>query len=179
MSDREESSPGRGPAIEDFLGEATHDLEDWRWLWDGDHRFPLRSHRPFLGRVVVAFKRLFRPLVTAPQSDLWDRQKAFNRVVISHLREIYRLPGRLDELGQDLQQVQREILDDLRGFQSEYQRDTEDVTGRLRHLESFKRDGFDDVMKHTDALFSRVDQKLDRLRRKVEELTGEISGERR
>ena len=178
MSDREESSPGRSPAIEDFLGEATEDLAHWRWLWDGDHRFPLRSHRPFLGRVVVALKRFLRPLVTAPQADLWDRQKAFNLILISHFEELYRLRGRLDALGQDLQQVQTEILGDLRAFQSEYQRDTVDVTGRLQHLESFKRDGFDDVMKHTDALFSRVDQKLDRLRRRVEELAAGIAPRR-
>lgn len=175
MPDQEESSePTR--AIEKFLAEeATHDLADWRWLWDGDHRFPLRSHRPFLGRLVVVLKRLLRPLVTAPQSDLWDRQKAFNLVLIGQLEERYRLHERLDQLGQDLQQVQSEILGDLRGFQTEYQRDTEDLTGRLQHLESFKRDGFEDVMKHTDALFSRVDQKLDRMRRKLDHLATELA----
>ena len=96
-------------------------------------------------------------------------------MLIAQLEERYRLHERLDQLGQDLQQVQSEILGDLRGFQKEYQRDTEDLTGRLQHLESFKRDGFEDVMKHTDALFSRVDQKLDRMRRKLDHLATELA----
>ena len=41
-----EADRGRpAPRIEDFLDEPTRDLEAWRWLWAGDHRFPVRSHR--------------------------------------------------------------------------------------------------------------------------------------
>ena len=70
------------PAIESFIREEAHDLEDWRWLWEGDHPFPLESHRPGLaGRLVLAIKRALRPLVRAPQADLCDRQRAYNKVL--------------------------------------------------------------------------------------------------
>ena len=75
----------REPAIDDFLVEPTRDLTDWQWLWKGDHRFPVRSHRGFLGRLIVLWKRLFRPLVQTPQNELWDRQRTFNLILLEHL----------------------------------------------------------------------------------------------
>ncbi|MFL6192968.1 MAG: class I SAM-dependent methyltransferase [Thermoanaerobaculia bacterium] len=75
----------RPPSLDDFLGEPTRDLNDWRWLWSGDHAFPIRSHRGALGRFLVAVKRLFRPLVKTPQNDLWERQRIFNLIVLEHL----------------------------------------------------------------------------------------------
>jgi SAM-dependent methyltransferase len=80
----------RSPAIGDFLGEPTRDLSDWRWLWEGDHAFPIRSHRGLLGRLVVAVKRLFRPLVKVPQNDLWERQRTFNLILLEHLERLDR-----------------------------------------------------------------------------------------
>lgn len=58
--------PRRIPSLDDFLVEPTRDLHDWQWLWRGDHQFPVRSHRGLLGRLVVFFKRLVRPLVQTP-----------------------------------------------------------------------------------------------------------------
>ncbi|MDP9122151.1 MAG: hypothetical protein M3O15_12435, partial [Acidobacteriota bacterium] len=78
----------RTPILDDFLVEPTRDLDDWRWLWKGDHEFPIRSHRGVLGRFVVACKRLLRPLVKVPQNDLWDRQTAFNLILLEHLRHM-------------------------------------------------------------------------------------------
>lgn len=75
----------RTPSIDDFLVEPTRDLADWQWLWKGDHRFPVRSHRGFLGRLLVFFKRLFRPVVQVPQNDLWERQRTFNLILLEHL----------------------------------------------------------------------------------------------
>jgi len=75
----------RTPDIDDFLVKPTRDLHDWQWLWRGDHRFPLRSHRGFLGRLIVLWKRLFQPLVKTPQQDLWDRQRTFNLILLEHL----------------------------------------------------------------------------------------------
>ncbi len=43
---------------------------------------------------------------------------------------------------------------------------------RTRHLENFLRQGLDEVMRHDDALFGRVDRKLDRYRRETDELAG-------
>lgn len=79
--------PTRPPALADFLDEPTRKLDDWQWLWAGDHEFPVRSHRGFWGKLVVAFKRLLRPLVVTPQRDLWDRQRIFNLILLEKLRE--------------------------------------------------------------------------------------------
>ncbi|MFP3941575.1 MAG: class I SAM-dependent methyltransferase [Thermoanaerobaculia bacterium] len=126
-------SPGPpGPAIEDFLGEPTRDLDAWYRLWSEDRPFPIRSHRPgLLARALVAAKRLLRPLVKAPQADLWDRQRVFNVILLEYL-------GQHEE--------------------------------RLGHLENFVPRALDDLLRHNDALFARVDQKLDRYRRESAEL---------
>jgi SAM-dependent methyltransferase len=78
----------RSPDLDDFLVEPTRDLDDWRWLWSGDHAFPIRSHRGFLGRLLVGVKRLLRPLVKTPQNDLWERQRTFNLILIEHLARL-------------------------------------------------------------------------------------------
>ena len=80
----------RTPAIGDFLGEPTRDLADWLWLWDGNRELPIRSHRGLLGGLVVAAKRLLRPLVKLPQMDLWERQRTFNIVLLEHLERLDR-----------------------------------------------------------------------------------------
>lgn len=78
----------RAPAIDDFLVEPTRNLEDWRWLWSGDREFPIRSHRGFVGRLLIGLKRLLRPLVKVPQNDLWERQRAFNLILLEHLERL-------------------------------------------------------------------------------------------
>jgi O-antigen chain-terminating methyltransferase len=84
--DREPKEPQRRtPSLDDFLVEPTRDLHDWQWLWSGDREFPVRSHRGFLGRLIVLWKRLFRPLVKTPQNELWERQRTFNLILIEHL----------------------------------------------------------------------------------------------
>lgn len=154
--------------IDEFLGEPTHDLEGWRWLWHGDQSFPLESHRPgFRGRLALAVKRFLQPLVRSPQANHWERQRVFNLVLITHLEE---LRGRFDDLGSDIQKVQGEVLRDLRGVQQEFIRDAASLVDRIEPLEEFKREGMKDLALHTDALFARVDQKLDRVRRRVTEL---------
>lgn len=130
----------------------------------------MESHRPgLLGRVVVAIKKLLRPAVRAPQADLWDRQQVFNLVLISHLSNLHR---QFQELGQDLQKVQKEITGDLRSVQQDYIRDAQQMTSRIEFLEEFMREGLRELTRHNDALFSRVDQKIDRFRRETRELRG-------
>ncbi|HSL84249.1 MAG TPA: methyltransferase domain-containing protein [Thermoanaerobaculia bacterium] len=130
--------PGRPLDIDAFAGgEPTRELPDWHRLWSDDRPFPIRSHRGgFLGRLLVAGKRLFRTLVKTPQADLWDRQRVFNVVLLEFL--IGRVAG-------------------------EHER-------RLGHLESFVPRALADLLRHDEALFARVDQKLDRYRRDAEEL---------
>jgi len=161
--------PVSAPGLEAFLDEPTDDLSHWAWLWEGDHTFPVASHRAGLGgRMIVAFKRLLRPFVRAPQADLWERQRVFNQILIAHLSEIHSsltsLAGDIDTIGKDLHQVQKEILGDMREIQRDINGNVRDLS---QNLDDFQRKGMVDVMRHTDALFSRLDQKLDRVRRQA------------
>lgn len=88
MSGEPGKPPPAEPEIGRFLGEPTRDLAEWRWLWDRDRELPVSSHRGVLGRLIVAFKRLFRPLVKTPVNDLWDRQRIFNLILIEHLQRL-------------------------------------------------------------------------------------------
>lgn len=133
-----ELSPDR--PLEDFLDPPTRELSAWHGLWRRDLRFPIRSHRGFFGRLVVAFKRLFRPLVAVPQNDLWERQRVFNLILLEHLQAL--AARRLDD--------------------------------RVAHLEGFLDRGVREIMAHNDALFARVDQKMDRHRREVRDLTASL-----
>lgn len=132
----------RAFSIDDFLVEPTRDLSGWRWLWTGDHEFPIRSHRGFLGRLLVGVKRLLRPLVKVPQNDLWERQRTFNLILLEHL-------DRLDAAR----------ADHLR---------------RIEYQEALDAEGVYEIMRHNDALFARADQKLDRYRREVRDLLGNL-----
>ncbi len=137
------TEPPAEPRLEDFLDQPTRSLSDWAWLWSRDESFPVQSHRGVLGRLVVGFKRLLRPLVKVPQNDLWERQRAFNLILLEHLQDP--LPAQLEALSH-----------------------------RIAHLETFMKEGLDEVMAHNDALFTRVDQKLDRYRRESRELSGRL-----
>ena len=176
MASPDESAPT--PRLEAFLDEPTRNLDEWAWLWEGDHRFPVVSHRGgIVGRVVVAFKRLLGPLVRAPQANLWERQRVFNQILISQLsdtqRSVERLADDTETIGRDLQEVQQEILADLRSIQRDI---NGNVKGLSEELDDFRRKGLEDVMRHTDALFSRLDQKLDRVRRELRRTAGTRGG---
>lgn len=140
----EDGRRGAAPSIDDFLIEPTRRLADWLWLWKGDHEFPVRSHRPWLGRLLVLGKRLLRPLVEPPLAELLDRQRVFNIVLLEHVIELERL-------------------------RAEHQ-------ARIAYLEGLGSEGIEDVMRHNDALFARVDQKLDRYRATAQELLATLSG---
>lgn len=48
--------------------------------------------------------------------------------------------------------------------------------GRIGHLEALAFEGVTELMHHNDALFARVDQKLDRYRREARDLLGSLAG---
>jgi SAM-dependent methyltransferase len=145
--------PRAEPRVEEFLDQPTRDLAKWDWLWTGDHRFPIRSHRRFWGQLLVGFKKLLRPFVATPVQEDWDRQRTFNLILLETLRE-------------------RAAAFDGLARRVEHQH--ADHEGRVRHLEAVTRQGFDDVMGHNDALFARVDQKLDRYRHDTRELWSQL-----
>ena len=157
MEANEKPPQRRAPSLDDFLVEPTRDLTDWQWLWSGDHTFPVASHRGILGRLVVLFKRLLRPLTKAPQQDLWDRQRTFNLILLEHL-----IQARESNQGEHADLLRRiEYLD------AEHRR-------RLEYLEALNSEGIHEIMRHNDALFARADQKLDRYRREVRDLLGSL-----
>ena len=155
MSESEELSPG--PALEDFLDEPTRDLEAWRWLWEGDHAFPVRSHRGLASRLVVFCKRLLRPLVKVPQNDLWERQRVFNLILLERLERSAEVEEALAEI--DRMRWTAQEFKDLSVF-----------------LSRFARTGVGEIVSHNDALFARVDQKLDRYRRESQRLWAALNG---
>jgi len=127
--------------IESFAGACpVRALDAWHRFWSEDRAFPIRSHRGGLvGRLVVAFKRLVRPLVKTPQADLWDRQRIFNLVLLERILE-------------------------------------ERHEARLSHLEHFVPRALDDVLRHDDSLFARLDQKLDRQQDEARRLLDALGG---
>ncbi len=166
-------APPPEPPIEEFLGEPTRDLGAWYRLWDLDRRLPLRRDPGWLGGLKHRLKRVIRKLVFGSEQDLWERQRLYNLVLYYHLEpllaELGELAGSVAELGRDVQRVQTELFRDLKEMQTDYLRDREAMTERVEHLEKFLQAGLADVMRHNDALFARVDQKLDRLRRRIGE----------
>ncbi len=66
--------------------------------------------------------------------------------------------------------MQNEIVSDLHSVQKDYIRDVSELRERVEFLESFMREGLQELTHHNDALFTRVDQKLDRFRRETREL---------
>jgi O-antigen chain-terminating methyltransferase len=104
-------------------------------LWAGDHRFPVRSHRGIVGRLLVFGKRLLRPFVQAPLGDLWDRQRTFNLILLEHLQAT---GARVEE--------------------------------RLARLEATLQEGLAEVVRHHDALYARLDAKVDSHRADAREM---------
>lgn len=132
--------------IEEFLGEApTRDLARWRWLWEGDHAFPLRSHRGVLGGLLVFAKRLLRPFVRVPANDLWERQRIFNLILLERLQ-------RADPAAAGLAAL----------------------AARVGWLEASLPERLAELLRHNDALFARLDQKVDLYRRQARDLSGQL-----
>ncbi len=163
MEANEKPPERRAPSLDDFLVDPTRDLSDWKWLWTGDQAFPVASHRGILGRLVVLCKRLLRPLVKAPQQDLWDRQRTFNLILLEHLVR----NGEIHDEHRRSQDVLRLRID-------EHHRRLDDHVRRLEYLEALNSEGIHEIMRHNDALFARADQKLDRYRREVRDLLGSL-----
>jgi SAM-dependent methyltransferase len=135
--------------IEVFLGEPTRRLEDWAWLWRHDRTFPVRSHRGVIGRLLVLVKRVLRPLVAVPQNDLWERQRIFNLILLEHL-----------ERSAQQRQATTSRVDAL--------------DARVGHAEALINEGLGELMRHSDALYGRVDRKLDRYRRESQQLLAQL-----
>ncbi|HUP22142.1 MAG TPA: class I SAM-dependent methyltransferase [Thermoanaerobaculia bacterium] len=135
-------------SVQAFRGSPTRSLGDWYELWERDLEFPIESHRGgVLGRLLVWWKRLLRPLVTVPQADLWDRQRSFNLILLEVLRR--EQEGIVHEL-QQLSQRHEELA---------------------AKVETLVGQGFEEVMRYSDALYFRLDQKLDRARREAADQT--------
>ncbi len=105
--------PRRAPTIDDFLVEPTRELSDWHWLWKGDREFPIRSHRGLAGSLLVAWKKLLRPLAKVPQNDLWERQRIFNLILLEHLRDARELRRRDEQRIAYLEALDAEGIDEL------------------------------------------------------------------
>ena len=144
--------------IESLRSGENRELSDWRQLWKADREFPIVSHRGWLGKLMVAGKRLMRGVVKAPQADLWERQRAYNLVVQDRIEAAEELGRRLGEverelagsisrvsrvgegvnrLGRDLQQVQGELVADIDELSSDVTREVSALGSSFRELMGF------------------------------------------
>ncbi|MCG8461142.1 MAG: class I SAM-dependent methyltransferase [Holophagales bacterium] len=142
-NDRRKETAAETPlSLEAFLGEPTRSLGEWARLWGADLEFPVRAGGGLRGRIGLLLKRLLRPILRSALGDLYDRQRVFNLILLETLVK------------------QRELATDrFRAHQ-----------GHLEVLDARTIQGLQEVMRHNDALFARVDQKLDRYRREAKEL---------
>ena len=155
MSGPEQGDPGQVEDTE-VLDEPARDLDAWRRCRE-DQSLGTASQVPGLkGSLIRVLKRFTNPLV----KRLWKRQIGFNLSVIDHL--------------ESAEQSRFDLLRDLREIRNDLLRDVQNNHSRISHLEEFKRLGYTDVMRHSDALYAVVDQKLDRYRRQSQELWNEL-----
>ncbi len=129
------------------------DLDAWKELWAEDRPFPIQSRPGPLGALIGGVKRLLRPFFKAPVADLWDRQRIFNQILLDHLAE-----------------RDRQIDGLLEHFNSEADWRVQEMRDQVVLVSRLLREGLQDVMRHNDALFARVDQKLDRYQRRTRDL---------
>ncbi len=139
------------------------DLAAWRDLWERRRSIPVRARRPWLRPLAAGLTGLLRPLTRLVLRE----QRLFNLYLIETLERIRSDVAGLDraraELHRDLLQVRSDLLADVQHH-----------ARRLDHVEGFNREVFDDLLVHNDALFARLDQKLDRHRRDGRELTAKV-----
>ena len=142
------------------------DLPQWRTLWEEDHRLDVPARSGIVGRLVDSAKDYLRRFVTAPQQDLWERQRLYNLLIQHHLEA---------REGQDTLIGHLRDLDTGRKLEAErnYQEfmDSREVHDhRLQWLEDVQKQGLDRIVEHHDAVFAMVDHKLDRYRRQASDL---------
>ena len=160
MTDHDHPEPE--PVEEDLGNEAFESLGRWRELWSqGDTGRPETIHVGLKRWVVLAIKWLARPFIRLYIRFVRGPQRTFNLSTVDHLESLH-----LD-LRKTLQGL-RQVRDDLR-------RDVKDHERRISHMEAYHREGMADLMRYSDALYARIDQKLDRYQRDVSMLEGEAS----
>jgi len=193
-NDREERAGDRPAAA------AGRPLDEWRGVWEGNVQLELAPPPGgLLGRLKAAVKRRVRRWTGGAQADLWERQRLYNLELQAGLERTAELAAAVpalagaveglrrdvERLGADLQEVQRELVRDIRWTRETQESELEAVqqevfkylkshAERLDFLEGLKNEGFDDLRRHTDALFARVDHKLDHYRRRSRELWSQL-----
>ena len=161
-------------------------LDQWRTIWESNETFPVQARPGLVGRLIVFIKKLLRPLVTAPQNDLWDRQRDYNLVIQESLEGQQQMMDTVAAIGRDLQTVQQELVRDIHLSKEATHKDLKTARKelldyleahekRVTHLEDLKNEGFEEVMQHQDAMFAVVDSKLDAYRQKALEMQGQLS----
>ncbi|MEM1178892.1 MAG: class I SAM-dependent methyltransferase [Acidobacteriota bacterium] len=141
-----EAAAGGPPSVDQFLGEPTRELEAWSALFTHNVPFPAAGGGGLRGKLVALVKRVLRPFVRGATADLWDRQRVFNLIAIETLIH------------------QRDLAV---ARYKEHQ-------SAIERIDQRATDSLQEVMLHNDALFSRVDQKLDRYRREAKGLWNQL-----
>lgn len=105
-----------------YKDELTHHLDILNDIWDPKEPVPLTSHRPVIGRLIVAAKTLLRKITSPYINMMLARQTQFNSHLVQLLNSFapqmrdqlmgvaQRVQGAYDELNQRLQTAQAELL---------------------------------------------------------------------
>lgn len=147
------------------------DLPEWRAVWDEDRRVAATPPAPGTrGRLVGAVKRFLRRLVTAPQRDLWERQRLYNLLVQHHLE------GRAerDQVVGDLRDLDTGRKEQVEGIYRELLGYTDSHEERLVWLEETQKEGLERIVQHHDAVYALLDHKLDQYRRQALDLRAQL-----
>ncbi len=175
------------------------DLSRWRALWEEDGRFEVPRRPGLKGALVAAARRLLRPLLAAPLGELWERQRAYNLLVQTQLERreaddaaIRELTEAVASLGRDLQSVQRELGRDLSHAEKQLEaairiavNDAKNERGQLlsyvdahekqiRRMALLESEGFDEVKRHHEAVFSLLEHRLEQYRQSAGELRARL-----
>lgn len=146
------------------------DLPQWRSLWEEDRPIAVPPRGGIRGRLIDRLKSFLRRFVTAPQQDLWERQRLFNLLIQHHLEgraERDEAVGRLADLDtgrtEHVERVHKELLEYADGHEQ-----------RLGWLEETHKEGLDRIARHHDAVYALLDHKLDEYRRQALTLRAQL-----
>ncbi|MDX1382891.1 MAG: class I SAM-dependent methyltransferase [Thermoanaerobaculia bacterium] len=161
------SDDSEGPrSIEAFLGEPTRDRAAWHWLWTENVELPVAERGGLRGRLTKLARKALRPLVRLGGAEIFERQRVFNLILLEDVKTVEeRTHDRLFNIDHEIEHVLRgHVLPTLARREA-----------KTEHIKAFLTEGLEELMRYNDALYSRVDQKMDGYRREARDFISALS----
>jgi hypothetical protein len=136
----------------------------------GDDR-PAHSHRPILGSVIVAFKKITKPVVKAPLAGTFQAQRELDAQLIEVLKQFkQQLEENQKITGEWVTRDQlRELLDQLINYHGETLKTVQSVESRLNDMQYRLEHDLVDV----DRKRVLLEAKIEELQRQINSLSRE------